>query len=145
MRAEEQTILATMKSRRTSSSPLLATFAVEVFSENLPPVLSLELTFGAFHNLVGVHHQISYLPRRLLYLTFLSLTYLRPRFMMDVTHSSSLGSLSADEVFESNSGTALESEGLTWQSLLTGVTYALVLFGVQILLFVVIRPRYPRV
>jgi hypothetical protein len=65
--------------------------------------------------------------------------------MMVSTHSTSLGSPSADEVFESNSGTALESEGLTWQSLLAGVTYALALFGAQILLFVVIRPRYPRV
>jgi hypothetical protein len=64
---------------------------------------------------------------------------------MDSTPSVSLKSPSADEIFKSNSGTALESEGLTWKSLLAGVAYALVLYSVQTLLFIVIRPRFPRV
>lgn len=64
---------------------------------------------------------------------------------MDSVPSASLKSLSADEIFKSNSGTALESEGLTWKALLAGVAYALVLYSVQTLLFIVIRPRFPRV
>lgn len=64
---------------------------------------------------------------------------------MDSAPSVSLKSPSADEIFKSNSGTALESEGLTWKSLLAGVAYALVLYSVQTLLFIIIRPRFPRV
>jgi hypothetical protein len=56
-----------------------------------------------------------------------------------------LESPSADEIFTSNSGTALESEGLTWKSLLAGVVYAMVLYTIQILFFIVIRPQFPRV
>jgi hypothetical protein len=53
---------------------------------------------------------------------------------MDSAPSVSLKSPSADEIFKSNSGTALESEGLTWKSSLVGVAYALVLYSVQTLL-----------
>jgi hypothetical protein len=64
---------------------------------------------------------------------------------MDSAPSVSLKPPSADEIFKSNSGTALESEGLTWKSLLAGVAYALVLYSVQTLVFIIIRPRFPRV
>jgi hypothetical protein len=64
---------------------------------------------------------------------------------MEGKPSTLLETPSADEIFTSNSGTALESEGLTWKSLLAGVAYALVLYSAQTLLFVVIRPRFPRI
>jgi hypothetical protein len=34
---------------------------------------------------------------------------------------------------------------LTWKSLLAGVAYALILYSAQKLLFLLIRPRFPRV
>jgi hypothetical protein len=64
---------------------------------------------------------------------------------MDNPPSATFRPPSADEIFKNNSGTALESEGLTWKSLLAGVAYALVLYSAQTLLFVLMRPRFPRV
>jgi hypothetical protein len=64
---------------------------------------------------------------------------------MNGTPSTLLEFPSANEIFTSNSGTALEREGLTWKSLLAGVAYALGLYSVQTLLFVVIRPHFRRV
>lgn len=64
---------------------------------------------------------------------------------MDSVPSASLKTPSADEILEGNSGTALQSEGLTWISLLAGVAYALVLYAVQAALFLFLRPRLPRV
>lgn len=67
------------------------------------------------------------------------------RVSMDASPVAEFTPPSADEIFRSNSGAALESEGLTWKSLLAGVAYALILYSAQTLLFLFIRPRFPRV
>lgn len=64
---------------------------------------------------------------------------------MDASPAAEFRPPSADEIFRNNSGAALESEGLTWKSLLAGVAYALILYSAQKLLFLLIRPRFPRV
>ena len=64
---------------------------------------------------------------------------------MDASPGAEFRTPSADDIFRNSSGAALESEGLTWKSLLAGVAYALILFSAQTLLFLLIRPRFPRI
>lgn len=64
---------------------------------------------------------------------------------MNAPFARALDAPSADEVFRTNSGTALQSEGLTWKALLAGVAYALILHLTQTLIFLTIRPRIARI
>lgn len=72
-------------------------------------------------------------------------TLQQARSLMDAAQSTPLEAPSVDNIFKSDSGTALKSEGLTWKLLLAGAAYALVLYSVQTILFLFLRPRYERV
>jgi hypothetical protein len=50
-----------------------------------------------------------------------------------------------DSIFKGNAGVALESESVTWTAIVASLSYALAVHLIQVIIFLIIRPKLPKI